>query len=80
MGYNPWGHKRVRHDLATKQPRMYICRERELVRKGERETSFSNNCHCLLNFSKILSSYVPPFARCEVEIKIVLTWKNYFEN
>ena len=24
MGYNPWGHKKVRHDLATKQ-HMCVC-------------------------------------------------------
>ena len=31
-------------------------------------------------FSKLLSFSLPPFAHCKVEIKIVLTWKNYFEN
>ena len=31
MGYSPWGHKRVRHNLATKPPELFLLTELPLL-------------------------------------------------
>ena len=68
MGYSPWGHKRVRHDLVTKQQRLIV---NEIILhsilQAIQVVVFS--CETILNLLLSISSISPKHKKEILEVR-----------